>query len=556
MMSIDGPKPNWLDNAIAAISPSWGEKRMKARHIYHANRVKSHLLTENARSIERRIERNRQEESRYFEGAENDDRRSFGWQMIGQSPNEGMLLDLQALRAKSRFLAFSDDYFSGAIEGCIQQSIGKGMKMQSQARACKAQFGVPEISETTADDVRTVLEQAWHEQSEEITDDGLEWGEALEQILWHVLVDGAGPHLMFDEDRSDRPTSLSIELIDPWLIEPPAGADFKTNPLGIETQNGRPVRVHFRKSFNGMERDSAPAERLPIAFRRRWTKQQLGLPWIFAASGKCYDRKAMFEAELISNQIAACFSVFVKSDGNWGSGDEQKKDSKDQSTRLLKNIKPGMIIQGGPMDEVTPINPSRPANSFSPFMELNNRGLGAALNYPYEYLANDFSKTTYLSGRMSQILGREFFRCIQWMLARRTCKPTWRAFVSRMAVSGELPISTRQYAANRRAIEALYVQPRGWMWIDPNKDLAAAIDALGANLTTLKDEYDQRGEDYEEKLAQREYEKKLERQKGIAPEVAGAAAAPPPATTTARKTPVPSRAATNPDDYSEDDDEF
>lgn len=520
---MTGPKPNILDRAIAWVNPVAGERRMKARHVFEVNRLHSQLVTEQAKAIERRMERNRQEEARYFESAEDDDRRAFGWQMAGQTPNDGMIADLPAMRQKSRYLAFTDDYFSGAVEGFLHQTIGKGVKLQSLVRECPAKGSVPAITPKVADDCRTVLEQAWMEQAEEITDDGRDFTDYLNQILWHERVDGSGAGLLFDEDRRDRPTTLSLEVIDPWLIEPPPGSDYRTNPMGIETQNGRPVKVHFRKGFEDSEFSSAPAERFPIAFRQRWAKQQLGLPWIFAAGGRCYDRKSAMEAELIGYQIAACFAVHIASAGSWGAGDEQTIDSKGQSTRLMKNLRPGMIIEGDPGDQVTPINPGRPSNNFTSFMELNNRATAASLNYPFEYFANDFSKTTYLSGRMSQILGREGFRCVQWMLGRMQCRPIWRAFVARMALAKLLPISARQYVANRRVVESLYVQPRGYMWIDPWKDMQASIDGLDNNLTTLKDEYEQRGEDYEEKLEQRAYERRRERDLGIAkPEPAAA----------------------------------
>lgn len=512
---LSGPKANWLDRFAAAISPSWGESRMKARHVFEANRIRAKVALDQARQLEERHER-RMEEARYFEGADSDDRTSFGWQVAKNTPNYGMLCDLREMQQRSRYLAFSDDYFSGAVEGCIYQVVGKGIRMQSLARDCPAHFGVPAISEQTAETVRKELEQLWMDQCEDFMLDGSTFSEGVEQALWHELVDGSGPMLMSDVERSGPPTSLALEVIDPWLIDRPPTSDVQDNFFGVEVKDGKPTRIHYRKDWNTFDYTSVEAERMPIVFRRRWAGQQLGLPWIFAGSGRCYDRKTASEAELISNQIASCFSLFITTGGGaWGNGDEQVQDSKNQAMRRFKNLRPGQIIVGQPGEQVTPIAPNRPSNTYGPFMEVNLRGTGAALNYPYEYLSNDFSKTTYLSGRMSQILGREGFNARQRMIGRRLCSPVWRAFVARCVLKKLLSISPRQYVANRRAVESHQAQPRGYMWIDPPKDIAAAIDGIEHGTGTYRDYYESIGEDWEEQFDQQEREQEARAKRNL-----------------------------------------
>jgi lambda family phage portal protein len=520
--------PNFLDRAIGYVAPRWAERRAKARRVMEANRLRDDLMHRQADLLKRKMDAAAASTARFHEHADDDERRpAFGSAQHGVNPADALELDLADLRAKHRYLYTADDYFAGAVEGCIMQTVGKGMRPQAGVTATKQIGGVPAISATVADDCNAVLEQIWKEVEGEFTIDGLSFGEMNEQSLFHNLLDGTGALLLYDEPRSGRPISLAAESIDPWLIETPPGKD-KHTKLGVEYRNGRPVLVHWRKDWDVFEHASAPPDRMLLSFRHRWSKQPLGLPWATACLTRCYDLKAMREAELISAQVAACFSMWIESDNPWRADDEATAAAGGQTeTRRFKNMRPGAILYGRQGEKAQPINPNRPGDNFAPFTELNLRGLGAGINYPYEYLANDFSKTSYLSGRMSQILGRELFLRLQLMLIRRQNQHVWKAFVPRCVMAGHLPISARQYVACRATVEQHRWQPRGWMWIDPSKDIRANKEALESWQTTYRAIFEQGGEDMEEQFEQRAYEERLKRQKGFVDKDADADDPPP-----------------------------
>lgn len=83
-----------------------------------------------------------------------------------------------------------------------------------------------------------------------------------------------------------------------------------------------------------------------------------------------------------------------------------------------------------------------------------------------------------------------------------------------MAVlSGRLPL--RGYELDPMRFRKVKWQPRGWSWVDPQKEINATIMSIGAGLTTLTDEIAKQGGDIETVLKTRKQELDLAESYGL-----------------------------------------
>lgn len=130
-----------VDRVIAELFPKWSIKRAKLRKEQIVAHMQSDLAHIRAEA---------------FEAAAHDRLRSERWLGSKLNADSTLLHDLETLRTRSRELFRNDDYFHGAVEKALTNTVGTDLRPQAMIKA-------PDISEAKAEAIGTTLEDLWRE---------------------------------------------------------------------------------------------------------------------------------------------------------------------------------------------------------------------------------------------------------------------------------------------------------------------------------------------------------------------------------------------------------
>jgi lambda family phage portal protein len=116
------------------------------------------------------------------------------------------------------------------------------------------------------------------------------------------------------------------------------------------------------------------------------------------------------------------------------------------------------------------------------------REVAAGTGVSYESLSRDYSQSNYSSSRLALLDDRDLWKMLQQWFIRNFREPLHREWLHMAMLVGAIPgISLTEYALDRAKFEAARFKPRGWSWVDPTKEVAAAKEALKAGFTTRAD---------------------------------------------------------------------
>jgi capsid protein len=130
----------------------------------------------------------------------------------------------------------------------------------------------------------------------------------------------------------------------------------------------------------------------------------------------------------------------------------------------------------------------------------------------YTSLANDLEATSYSSIRQGALEERDYYRNIQCFMLDHFIRPVFEAWLKSAMEVDSFGIPT---AAFDKFAMAADFRGKAWSWVDPQKEMAAAILGLQSGVLSLQDVASQYGKDVEELLAQIDRDKDLMNQFGV-----------------------------------------
>ena len=142
-----------------------------------------------------------------------------------------------------------------------------------------------------------------------------------------------------------------------------------------------------------------------------------------------------------------------------------------------------------------------PNGEFPEFMAAMLRSVAAGCGVSYESVSRDFSKTNYSSSRLSLLEDRSQYRSIQNYLIDNFHTRVFEAWLEMAVLSGNLNLPN--YESDPDRYRRVRFVPRGWEWVDPQKEIAAAKEAVKAGFKTVSQIVLEQGGDYESLLPQR-----------------------------------------------------
>ena len=406
-----------------------------------------------------------------------------GWVTTDNTALYEIQESLQALRARSRQMERDDDYFKRYIDQDVINVIGhEGIKLQSKA-------GTP--------DARKAVEAAWKDwgKRENCTVSGnMSWYDVQKLIRRSVVRDGE----FFVIIRKTGKYKTQLRLLESDYLDENY---MKTAPNGNQilsgvevNDDGKPIAYHFCKYRIGTNRGvkngyvRIPAAQVVHCYDIERQGQLRGVPHGHAAMLRLHLLGEYEKAELLAAQVGACKSVYMKTPT--GEGDFEIEG------RPAFGMEPGTIEVLPPGWEPMFVDPKHGGVQFAVFIKQLLRGIASGMGMSYNNLSNDLEGVSYSSLRSGALLERDNYRQGQ------SSTSGW--FQQIFDVWIQQQTLTKNVNGMTASLKEEYSQvkwrPRGWKWVDPQKDITAAKDARAMGWRSDFDIAAELGEDFEQNL--------------------------------------------------------
>lgn len=291
---------------------------------------------------------------------------------------------------------------------------------------------------------------------------------------------------------------LQIQILEPDFLDtsedrslPDGGAIIS----GVEFDaDGKRVAYHLFTSHPGSSLGSTETKRVPAddvihLYRVDRPGQVRGVPWLAPAMMTLWDLARYEEAELVRQEIAACFAAFVID----GDGDLALEAAKNAGAAASPGDAPRETLEAGTIQylkqgsSVTFGTPPQ-VQSYESFIRAQLRKIAVAVGIPFEVIAGDLSQVNFSSGRMGWL---EFQRSID----------QWRAhlMVAHMCDRVAVWFVEALYLTNPRlgAFALGWTSPHREM-IQPKEEIEADILEMRAGLVSRQEKIRKRGYDPED----------------------------------------------------------
>lgn len=297
---------------------------------------------------------------------------------------------------------------------------------------------------------------------------------------------------------------LNVDRLDTRLNVAPANGQ-NAIIMGVEVDSiRRPVAYHVWTSSVGLatdtrrERERIPAGEILHGFIQLEEEQTRGVPWLHAAMRILNDLKGYREAAVIAARIGASkMGIWETPDGGPppGAEDGVEPDS------VVTDVQPGTFDYAPPGYKLAKFDPTYPHDQFDAFCKATLRGVASAAGVAYSSLANDLENVNYSSIRAGVLDERDEWMVLQNIVINQLLEPIFEDWLDLALLRGAiLSQGSALPAAKLEKFREHVWQGRRWQWVDPMKDIEAAVLAIANGLASPQQIAMQTGRDVEEIL--------------------------------------------------------
>lgn len=436
-----------------------------------------------------------------------------GWQTIDVELQQ----KLWSLRREARRLALNNPIirqYLGLLENNV---IGpNGMRLQAQIRNNDGK-----LNKTINDKI----ESGWSEFWSSPWADGRMSGIAGERLLIKsIAVDGEVFVRRLISPRFKY--GIALQMIDPDLIDytlnqPKDGGKVPTSNeirLGIEVDEyGKAVAYWCFESSpydintgNSRQRIRIPGEEITHLYDPERVGQTRGFTWFNTVMQNLKNQDGYVEAAIVAARTAACAVPIFKQTSDMQVLVDDNGMPKDQSGYSI-DLSPGSGFTLPVGLELQNWDPKHPNTNHAEFLKGNNRYTSCGLRVSYNALCNDLEGVNYSSMRSGLLIERDGWRSLHRMWIDRFRQQVFEWFLWGGLLSGALVLDSR----DPRKFRSVKWIPRGWDWVDPLKDVNAAVIAIENGLGSRTAYLGEQGEDFEEVCEELANEKQIAQDSGL-----------------------------------------
>lgn len=535
-MSVRLPpiRPTLIDRALGYFSPATAVRRIQARAALE-------LVAPSASSGAPWTA------SAAWQGASRARRALQGWAAGAGSANADTVLDLPALRARSRDLLRNAPLAEGAVSTLETNVIGTGMTPRPTIN--RRRLGLDDKAAEEFETGAAELFGMWAA-SKDCDLTRSQSFEELQALAFRSTLEN-GDALMVERfrQRAGSPWGFCLQLIEgDRLCNPNFGPDRADMVAGVELDDdGAPKSYHVSSRHpgdmllgsTGMTWAALPAfsptsgrRMVHHLYARKRIDQARGLPLLAPVIEPFRQLAKYSEAEMMAAVINACFAMSFKSPtGDLGAGLEREApvggSGADRAHTEVGIIEPGTQVDLQPDEEIAPIQAGRPNAEFGPFTNAILRQIGVGLGVPFEIVVMHFEASYSASRGAIELLWQTVTRRQAWT-ARNICQPAYEGVLGEAIARGWLhapgyfedPFIRQAY---NRAAWVAATKPQ----LDPVKEATAAEKWIALGVKSVdRVAREVTGETFGAVHVQRVREHAERVEAGLEPAVAGAAAAP------------------------------
>lgn len=430
-----------------------------------------------------------------------------------KSADSELKSDLVTMRNRSRALARDDVYVKRYLTLLETNVVGdKGVTLQVKARNTDGSLDV------IGNDI---IENAWYQFSLKgnCTADGrLSWIDLQKLVMSTVARDGE-IFIQIVKNNSFA-HGIAFHPVEADQIDEQKNERLKNGNeirMGIELDSFKRPTAYWVKprhpgdyDFSSISQNPSvriDAKNIIHVYRQERAGQTRGEPWMASAMSQLKMLNAHREAELVASRMAASKMGFFISEN----GEDAPADDYDNTVPII-DAEPGTFHQLPAGVDFKPFDPSHPATAFAEFQKGILRGIASGLSVSYASLSNDLEGTSYSSIRQGALEERDAYRMMQQFLLEHFIIPAYSAWLQYVMGFGYIPIPARRFD---KFFMATSFRPRGWQWVDPQKEVNAAVTAMHNGIMSMQDVSNQYGRDIEETFSQWQRDKELAEQFGL-----------------------------------------
>lgn len=423
---------NWLDKAIASVSPQAGLKRVRARA------AMSHM-----QGLSERIER------LSYDGAK-PSRKSNGWFRPSTSANAEIGGAIRRLRDGARDLERNNPLATKACTEYEIKVVGTGITPQAR---------------TANQELNKVLDDAFAQWAEQGNADGQPGYYGVQGLAFRTIFrDGEallrhrsrfpkdGPFVTVNRRKVAIP--YQVQLLEPDFLD-----ELKTYPTetGYVIQGVQFDKIGRRQGYwlypthpgdsgltglliNNSVSNFVSADSIEHGRRVQRAGQVRGASSFAPVMVALHELDNYEQAEQTRKLIEACLTAFVYEPDD--SGETLGNIVTNAQGDKVESFEPGMIayVKGGKQVQ---FSEPKAAGGYEPYMRTRHRVIAAGFGIPYEILTNDYSQSNYSSSRMGLVSFKKITEYLQWTVAVPfVCAPVWRRFIDSCVIAGIVPVDT------------------------------------------------------------------------------------------------------------------
>lgn len=418
-------------------------------------------------------------------------RRTSGWHAIGTSANAENQ-NLFELRNRARELRRNNTYAKSAIDVIATNVIGAGI-----------------IPEPRAKDVeKKKIKQAWKDWAEttECDYNGRLNFYGLQKLSMEAVAESGGVIWLKRKVRqSASKIGMQIQILEIDYLDWHKTVTLLSNGgyiiQGVEfDKNDKRVAYWMYESHPGdiinlkslVSKRVLESEVIHI-FKQERPGQANGVPFGVSAFIKLRDFAEYEDAQLVSQKMAACFSIFIQD-----SGPETLAGGNSEPHKMSESMQPGIIETLPSGKTITFASPPQPQQT-SEYSRKNLQAIAGGYGITYEALTGDLSNVNFSSGRMGWLEAHRKVTDIQYNVIIPPCDSVWKWFMSSAFIAGLVP---------NENTKADWTPPRREM-IDPVKETTGITNQVRAGLLTPSEAARQQGYDFDDLVVQ--YKSDLEK---------------------------------------------
>lgn len=446
------------------------------------------------------------------------------WVTLSTSADAELYTSLRTLRNRTRQLVRDNEYAKQALRLIVNNIVGQGIGMQGQVLQRRG----GKLDEKVNDRIEA-LWQSWGSKGRWCHTAGrLSWADLQRLVIRSVAESG---EVLVRKVRrgfggSAVPFALEIieadQLVDNWSGR--VGHNGNEVRMGVEVDEWqRPVAYWLYPRHPGDNMVSGtpqsndyqrvPAEEVIHIGLFDRPMQTRCVPWFHAAMLKLRHMGGYEEAEIIRARASASIMGFIQSpEVDVGNDDADGADGVVDGERVM-DLTPGVIKELAPGETFNGFDPSSANPAIEPFMRYMLRSFAAGAGISYESLSRDYSQSNYSGARMGLLDDRDNWRVMQQWLIGTLHQEVFESWVQMAVLSGALDLPA--YETLPDIYHAVRWMPRGWDWVDPAKEVAAAKAAVRAGFMTVGDVIAAKGGDIEDVFRARKRENDMADEYGL-----------------------------------------